>query len=349
MEKGIIAFDLEALNQFETLVAESGFSKIFFLVDSNTHENCLIPLVENLPSLEDFEILEVDPGEENKSAEVLFHLWSALSELKADRFSLVVNVGGGMITDLGGFLASTYMRGISFVNFPTSVLAQVDASVGGKTGINLDHKKNRIGVFQEPLATFIINDFLDTLPLIERKSGFAEMLKHALIADPSYWNELVNFKIEEQSPSTRLIQRSVEIKSEIVKLDFKENGKRKVLNFGHTVGHALESAALDQGEHLPHGYAVAYGMIAEVLLSAKYEGLSDSEMNDIVAHLLLRYNEFPLHGSPEVWIELMRSDKKNVKGEFRFSLIKKIGEPSYDVAVTDNDILSALQYLVSNE
>lgn len=345
-DNNLVKFGNEALEEFKALVMNDKFSKVFFVVDENTHENCLIPLVRELPELPENEILEVEAGEGSKSTEVLVQLWHAMSELNADRNSLIVNVGGGMVSDLGGFLAGTYMRGVSFVNFPTTVLAQVDASVGGKTGINLDHIKNRVGLFQNPLRTFVINDFLETLPQDERRSGFAEMLKHGLIADKEYWNELKEFDIDERIPDSLMIQKSVEIKSSIVNQDFKEQGIRKALNFGHTVGHALETLALDKGHKLLHGEAIALGMICETHLSIRYAGLKVDEANEIIEVLKKKYSNVEPTGSPEEWVELMKMDKKNVNGEYRFSLIKKLGEAVINVEVKEEDILESLNLIL---
>lgn len=347
MENTTISYDNEALVEFEALLKAEKFSKVFFLVDENTHENCLIPLLQHVAIIPENEILEVEAGEGSKSPEVLSQLWMAMSELEADRKALLVNIGGGMITDLGGFLAATYMRGVAFVNFPTSVLAQVDASVGGKTGINLNQLKNRVGVFQQPMCTFIVNDFLDTLSLDERKSGFAEMLKHGLIADEAYWNELIQFDIHKNVPPTAMIRRSVEIKSKIVEADFREEGARKSLNFGHTVGHALETAAMHYERHLPHGYAIAFGMMAELLLSGKACSLDEKVMVEAVQHIHNIYGSTELYGDPEEWMEFMKADKKNFKGEFNFALISAIGSPKIDVQASTDEVLGILKYIKS--
>ena len=345
MNMGGVKYDNEALNEFKELIEHEGISKVFFLVDENTHEKCLIPLLQELEFIPENELLEVEAGEESKSAEVLIQLWKAMSELEADRNALVVNVGGGMITDLGGFLAATYMRGLSFVNFPTSVLAQVDASVGGKTGINLDHYKNRIGAFEMPLRTYIINDFLETLPNRERLSGFAEMLKHGLIADADYWRELSSFNINDLLPHTNMIKRSVEIKSSIVDEDFTEQSVRKALNFGHTVGHALETAGLREEEPILHGEAVALGIIAEVFLSVKYCGLDVDKAHQIEEVILKLYNGNKISSDTNLLMEIAKGDKKNFNGEFRLALIKDIGEAQVDIKVSEEDMVNAFNYL----
>lgn len=346
--KAKILFDNEAINALNEVLASRSPSKIFFLVDENTHEKCLIPLLQNLPDLNEMEILEVEAGESSKSVEVLSQLWEALSDLEADRSSLLVNVGGGMITDLGGFLASSYMRGIDFINFPTSLLAQVDASVGGKTGINLNHHKNRIGLFQEPIFTGICNDFLDSLSQVERLSGFAEMLKHGLISDKSYWEELCNFPILDEYPNTRLIQKSVEIKAGFVNQDFRESGSRKILNFGHSIGHAYESLALENNISLPHGFAIAYGMMAESILSTKYLGLTEDDMNDIVLQIQGKYPEMEFEYKVDDLMAFIKVDKKNKEGKLNFSLLKSIGKAEFNVEVEEKDVINVLEFMISN-
>lgn len=343
-----ILFDNEAVDALNHVLGSKRYSKVFFLVDENTHEKCLIPLLQSLPDLDEMEILEVEVGELSKSVEVLNQLWMALTELKADRSSLLVNVGGGVITDLGGFLAATYMRGIDFVNFPTSLLAQVDAAVGGKTGVNLDHHKNRIGLFQEPIFTGIVNDFLETLGTTERLSGFAEMLKHGLIADSKYWTELSKFPIADQYPNTPLIQKSIEIKAAFVKSDFKESGPRKVLNFGHSIGHAYESLALEKGILLPHGFAIAHGMIAESILSSKYLGFSEKEMNDVVNQLQSNFPEIPFYFEANDLIPFIKVDKKNTNGILNFTLLKSIGKAEFNVDVEEKDVLNVLKFVKTN-
>lgn len=341
-------FDNEAIMQLNAVLESNRHGKVFFLVDENTHENCLIPLLQSLPDLEEMEILEIEPGEGSKSIEVLHQLWQALTELNADRSSLLVNVGGGVLTDLGGFLASTYMRGIDFINFPTSLLAQVDASVGGKTGINLDHHKNRIGLFQEPIFTGIVNDFLETLADEERLSGFAEMLKHGLIADAEYWQSLSHFPIENEYPTSDQIKKSVEIKSAFVNEDFKESGPRKILNFGHSIGHAFESLAIEKGISFPHGFAIAHGMIAESILSVKYLSLSEEKMNGIVKTISSKFPAIPFDFEVEELMSFIKVDKKNQAGKLNFSLLSDIGKADFNVEVEEKDLINVLQFVKSN-
>jgi 3-dehydroquinate synthase len=337
-----VFFSDEAFAKLQDILDNGQFSKVFFMVDENTHDKCLPYLLQSINELPEYEVLEVEPGEESKTAEVLVQLWVALSELRADRYSLVVNVGGGMITDLGGFLAGTYMRGVSFVNVPTSLLAMVDASSGGKTGINLGYLKNRVGLFLNPMATLIVPEFLETLPYRERRSGFAEMLKHGLIADASYWQELIDFDIEEDVPTEALIARSVQIKQQIVGQDFRESGWRKTLNFGHTVGHAIETASLETPNPLMHGEAIALGMMVELQLSEKYTALDPVAASDCIARLKAIYHDVSFEYDIDYLIELIRTDKKNKNSEIRFSLLREIGEAVVDVNVKEEGIREVL-------
>ena len=338
-----VYFGDEAFAKLQEILDSGNYSKVFFMVDENTHDKCLPYLLQTLDELPSYEVLEVEPGEESKSAEVLVQLWIALSELKADRDAIIINVGGGMITDLGGFLAGTYLRGVSFVNVPTSLLAMVDASSGGKTGINLHHLKNRVGLFLNPLATCIVPEFLETLPYRERRSGFAEMLKHGLIADAGYWKELAEFDIEEDTPTEGMIARSVEIKQNIVEQDFRESGIRKALNFGHTVGHAIETASLETKNPLMHGEAIALGMIAELQLSVKYTAFDPEVAAECIERLKGIYHDVSMDFDAEHLIKLMSADKKNKKSEIRFSLLREIGEAVVDVSVKEGGIREVLE------
>ncbi|MGB0177856.1 MAG: 3-dehydroquinate synthase, partial [Owenweeksia sp.] len=340
-----ILFDNEALGDFQQYLKNGSFSKVFFLVDENTHEHCLVPLLQELEELGDSEILEVEAGEVSKSVEVLFQLWMTLSDLGADRYSLIVNLGGGMVSDLGGFLAGTYMRGIPFVNFPTSVLAQVDASVGGKTGINLDHIKNKVGLFAKAERVYILNHFLESLPLQERRSGYAEMLKHGLIADAEYWETLLKLDIENELPTPEMIRRSIAIKSAIVESDFKETGIRKALNFGHTLGHAFETVSHEMEEPLLHGEAVALGMMGELLLSVEYAGLNEAIATEAIRSVHSRFKDVEAVGDMDRIFEVLKQDKKNRKGEIIFTLLPSIGEVVTDVKVQEHSVHNVLKRL----
>lgn len=341
-DKNLIWFGENAFSQLKTFIAKGDYSSIFFVVDENTHDLCLPYLLQSLGDLPRCEVLEVEAGEDTKSPEVLVQLWMVMSELLADRHALVINLGGGVITDLGGFLAGTYMRGLPFVNIPTSLLAMVDASNGGKNGINLGHYKNRIGLFQNPEAVCVIPDFLESLPEEEMRSGFAEMLKHGLIADAEYWKELKAFDIAEDVPTEEMIRKSIEIKQEVIDKDFREAGPRKVLNFGHTVGHAIESLSLQTDNPLLHGEAIALGMIAETYISEKYAALSDAEGKEIRSVLEEIYSDVQFLADAEDLMDVIHGDKKNKGDELRFALITQIGNGVVDVPIAEEDIIEAM-------
>lgn len=326
-------------------VFESGkYSKIFVFADSNTSEVCLPLFRDMLDDFNNFDLIETDPGEENKNIDFCIGIWKTLLDFGADRKCLMVNLGGGVITDMGGFVASTYKRGIDFINIPTTLLSQVDASVGGKTGIDVDNVKNMVGTFTLPQAVFIETAFLKSLPDRELLSGFAEMIKHGLIVDRNYYNELKNsdhLQIEPQA-----IYRSVEIKNEVVTEDPHEKGLRKILNFGHTIGHAVETYALINDEKpLTHGEAIAIGMICEAFLSQKNNTLSSDDLSDVTVYISQLYPSYHIkkESFPQL-MEFMQSDKKNENGEIMFSLLSDIGKCDYNCRVSETDILESFAY-----
>ena len=339
------------INRFFRL-NKSRYSGIFILVDENSLKYCYPQLVDLIEPFKEAEIIEIESGEESKTIEVCAQIWSTLSEYGADRRSLFVNLGGGVIGDMGGFIASTFKRGIDFINIPTTLLAQVDASVGGKTGIDLHHLKNEIGVFSTPAAVFIDPAFLRTLDKRQLLSGFAEIVKHALIADKQYWNELQPVDPADAEELADLVERSVEIKNEIVLADPKEKDQRKMLNFGHTIGHALETFSLEQ-EHthpLLHGEAIAVGMICEAYLSRQLCKLSKEELQEITQFILGRYKGIKI-GKMDAHrlIELMKHDKKNEKGDIHFSLLPAIGKCEINKKAKADQIIDALNYYTQEQ
>ncbi|MDA7804401.1 3-dehydroquinate synthase, partial [Crocinitomix sp.] len=257
-------------------------SKKIIITDETVFELWMEHFVTEFDGLSEAEIIQLPAGESTKSLEICQQVWEALSEYEIGRNDLIINIGGGMITDLGGFIAATFKRGVSFINVPTTLLAQVDASVGGKTGIDLGPFKNQIGVFADADYVFIDTAYLSTLADIEIESGYAEMLKHGLIAYKNYWSDLIKTKPQKNSKHLLdLIRTSVSIKRDIVAEDHEEYGKRKNLNFGHTVGHALEGLMLVNNTPIPHGYGVAWGMIAESYLSKESKLLTVAEFTEI--------------------------------------------------------------------
>ncbi|MBB2145283.1 3-dehydroquinate synthase [Pedobacter sp. LMG 31464] len=332
------------LSPLKELLDQNKYSKVFVFADTNTAELCLPTFRSFLDDLEDFDIIETDPGEENKNIDFCIGIWKTLLDFGADRKCLMINLGGGVITDMGGFVASTYKRGIDFINIPTTLLSQVDASVGGKTGIDIDNVKNMVGTFSLPQAVFIENTFLTTLSKRELLSGFAEMIKHGLIKDKAYYERLKTSNYEALIPEE--IYRSIQIKNEVVTEDPLEKGLRKILNFGHTIGHAVESYALTNSKKpLTHGEAIAIGMVCEAYLSAKYCNLTADELTDITTYICSIYPKYNIkEKSFDTLLELMQSDKKNEDGQIMFSLLDKIGQCTFNCRITTADILSSLTY-----
>lgn len=335
-----------ALKKLGAFLRKNNYSRHFILADENTAQHCLPRLIHQVPELAKSEIIELESGEEHKHIETCMQVWRVLGELHADRQSLLLNLGGGVITDIGGFIAATFKRGIDFVNLPTTLLAQIDASAGGKTGVDLDGLKNEVGVFADPRELFIYPPFLQTLPRRQIMSGYAEALKHGLIADAAYWDALKQIHPGDHASWERIIQRSVEIKTRITEADPKERGLRKTLNFGHTIGHAVESFFLEnQQAALLHGEAVIVGMVCETWLSQQHCGLDAETTETICNFLLSRYPAIVLEpDSDHRLIELMRHDKKNVGNAIHFSLLKNIGEAVTDQVCTAEDVSAALDY-----
>ena len=329
-----IHFNYRAYEALEEHMNKANYSKVFILVDENTNKHCLPQFSAQLDKVFDFEVIEIESGEAYKTIDTCAQVWDALSELDADRRSLLINLGGGVITDLGGFVASTFKRGIDFINVPTTLLAMVDASVGGKTGVDLGAIKNQIGVIREPEMVLVITPFLRTLEERQWLSGFAEMLKHGLIESEPHWAMLR--QIMPFDNINDLIYDSVQIKSGVVAQDPNEKNLRKVLNFGHTLGHAIESHFLQKDKYHPllHGEAVVAGMILESFLSHKLLGLGTNQLDDIKKTLNKRYEKISFtEDDIEDIVDLLKFDKKNTHGNINFVLIQRIGE-----AVIDNRV-----------
>lgn len=335
-----------SLGELRQFLNEKRYSKVFVLVDSNTEIHCLPILQEALGDIQ-FDLIEVSPGEENKNIDFCIGIWRMLLDFGADRNSIMINLGGGVITDMGGFAASTFKRGIDFVQVPTTLLSQVDASVGGKTGIDMGDVKNIIGTFTQPKAVYIHTGFLKTLSERELRSGYAEVIKHGMIYDLNLFNSIRN--LSPADLNDQIIHRSVEIKNEVVIEDPLEKGLRKILNFGHTIGHAVESWSLRHDEQpLLHGEAIAIGFICEAWLSVKRNGLKQSELEEIVKTLKNIYPAYKLDKSsyPEL-LEIMKNDKKNTAGKISFSLLTEIGKCGFDVFCTEDEIFESLDYYLS--
>ncbi len=331
-------------------IEELNPSKIFILVDTNTEKYCL-PLFLNKKTFNNtFEILNIPDGEINKNITTCSILWERLSEFKADRNCLIINLGGGVITDLGGFVASTFKRGVCFINIPTTLLAMVDASVGGKNGVDLGLLKNQIGIINNPEMVLVDIDFLKTLPKNQIDSGFAEMLKHGLIHSKSYWDKLKVFNEFNTKQIEDLIWESILIKNEVITADPFEKNLRKTLNYGHTLGHAIESYSLGNNEFpsLLHGEAIAIGMILSTYISNKKLGFPEAVLIDISEHINKMFTKvFFEKEEINSIIELLIFDKKNKNGKVLFVLLNDIGKHQIDCEVSNQLIFEAFDYYIN--
>lgn len=336
----------EFINQFDLQTHRFSYDNVFVLTDRNTR--ACYNRISDADLFRGAKVLEIVPGDVNKSLETLATVWTFLSENKATRRSLLVNVGGGMVTDLGGFAASTFKRGIDYINVPTSLLAMVDASAGGKTAINYNGLKNEIGLFAPPKMTVVSDLFLDTLPEEEFYSGYAEMLKHALLED---W-EMLEELLAEEDPFTQRrnfldkIKRSVEVKLYVVENDPKEAGLRKILNFGHTIGHAFEELAMLKGKAIPHGYAVAWGTVCELYISVALMNFPTEALRSVANYVKEHYGvmDFDCKDYDRLY-ELMLHDKKNSEKGVNFTLLSDVGIAVVDNYVERNLIEESLDFL----
>lgn len=315
-------------------------TKTFVLADENSDKFCVTFLQKKGVLAKNLVKIVIPSGENNKNIDTVQYIWSQLVDNHADRKSLLLNVGGGVVSDMGGFAASCYQRGIDFVNIPTTLLAMIDAAVGGKTGIDFQGLKNQIGLFSQPKAVLILFDFLETLQKRELLSGLAEIIKYGFIVD--------RYFLDAQLPlSHDFIVKSIEVKDEITRNDANEQGRRKILNFGHTVGHALESYLIDNEYFITHGEGVALGMLSALFLSEKYCGLDHKWTlfyKELYGKIFNRYvfDDLPV----ENLLEIMRHDKKNQGGDIRFVLVEEPGRPVYDVVVRPEDIIESINYLI---
>lgn len=342
-----VNFNEDAYRKINIFISDYKPSAIFILVDENTNTHCLPILLQELETEAQIEIIEIEAGEENKNLDTCSGVWHALTELGADRKSLMINLGGGVITDLGGFVASAFKRGIAFVNIPTTLLSMVDASVGGKTGVDLGVLKNQVGLFSDPEMVLIDPRYLETISDRELRSGLAEIIKYGITYDVKLWNEINSFKELNISNITKLIHRSIEIKNEVVTKDPKEKGLRKILNFGHTLGHAIESYFLesDDKENLTHGEAIAIGMITEAFISQKLLNFPSEHVKSIKETILSIYEKATIDVADYGGIiELLIHDKKNVSGQVNFVLLTNFEQFKLDCKVEKALLIDALDY-----
>ncbi len=341
-----IIFSQQIIIELEKIILEFKQQKIFLLTETTPRKLCL-PIIYPLLEKYGVKVICIDGGEKNKSIANCEKVWEVLSHQGASRKSLLINLGGGMLTDLGGFVASLFKRGMYFVNIPTTLLAQVDAALGGKTGVNFGGLKNEIGVFSKPKNVLINSNFLRTLDYTNFLSGFAEMLKHGLIASENHWKALqaYNTKDIDYTQLEHLIAESNTIKDWHVQNDFREAGVRKALNFGHTAGHAFESFALHHNRPILHGFAVAYGMIVELYLSLKVCGFPKDNLYEISRWLIGKFGHLSIDESNyDELIELMSHDKKNDLGVINFTLLKQVGKAEVNCTCAKEDIIEALSF-----
>ncbi|MDH6357130.1 3-dehydroquinate synthase [Parabacteroides sp. PF5-9] len=351
-QKVVISEDIRS--DLQDFMSSLTYNKAFILTDRNTLENCF-PVIKEIPAIQNATSFTIAAGDEHKNETQLHAVWDFLSNNGASRDSILINLGGGMVTDLGGFAGATFKRGIRTINIPTTLMAAVDAAVGGKTGINFNGLKNEVGAFYPPLSVFIDCHFLQTLDLNNILSGYAEMLKHGLISSPEILMPLLSFDLytqsirEVQSESIRqlskLVAQSVAVKQRIVEADPLEKNIRKALNFGHTIGHAFESLSFELKRPLLHGHAVAAGMVSELYLSHKLCRFPMDKLSQIVYFIKEYYPAFYFDCKAyDTLYEFMTHDKKNEGGKINFSLLSDIGEVQINQSVSQSLILESLDF-----
>ncbi len=349
MSTSEIIFTQNIEKELQSFLKKKNYSRVIVLVDENTGKHCL-PFLNTEAT-----VIKISSGENYKNLTTCEYIWGELTKLELDRNAVLINLGGGVIGDMGGFCAATYKRGIEFIQIPTTLLSQVDASVGGKLGIDFLHFKNHIGVFQTPAAVIINTKFLQSLPPEELRSGFAEIIKHCLIADSMAWKSLKKKTLKEQDWSS-LTRHSVAIKEKITTEDPTEKGLRKILNFGHTIGHAIESYFLDiPGKKLLHGEAIAIGMICEAFIAKNKNFISEADLNEIKDYILSVFPKVEIFDFDiDKIIPLALQDKKNAHKNILASLLDNIGKANYNIPITLKEIREAiiyynLQHAVSNQ
>ena len=328
------------------LLQSLSYDGLFLVTDSNTQDYCL-PLIQSLPEIQTAKKFSIPAGEESKNVESLSKVWKFLSDNGANRKSLLINLGGGMLTDLGGFAAATFKRGIRFMNIPTTLLGAVDAAVGGKTGINFAGLKNEIGAFAPAIAVLIDSNFFKTLDTKQLLSGYAEMLKHSLLSFEEGLNKLLCFDFDNVNYEqlNNLLFESVMIKERIVEEDPTEQGIRKALNLGHTFGHAFESLALETKLPILHGYAIAHGLVCELYLSHIQLGFDKNILMEIANFIKKYYGVFTFNSTDYQRIyELMQHDKKNDTGAINFTLLKAVGDIQINQTANKKEIEEVLDF-----
>ena len=335
-----------AINSIQTgsdlqeFIKANPYSQIAVLTDQNTKIHCW-PLIKDF--VPEAQLIEVQAGEEHKNLDTCKIIWQGLTDLNFDRHSLLLVLGGGVLGDMGGFCAATFKRGIDFVLMPTTLLSQVDASIGGKLGIDFNHYKNHIGLFKEPKATLIFTPFLKTLPERELRSGFAEVIKHCLISDKGMW-ETIRSKSLKQQDWNVLVKHSIDFKKSVTEKDPTEKGLRKILNFGHTIGHALESYFLAEGNRIFHGEAIAMGMIMESFIAKEKQMISEDELTKIKDFILVIFGKQDMPWGDSALIQLTKQDKKNKGNEIMLAVPKGIGQAEWNVQVNEEELENSFDY-----
>lgn len=348
-QKVVICEDLKS--ELQDFLSSLTYNKLFILTDTNTLVKCY-PLIQVVPAIQEATLITIEAGDTHKNLEQLSYIWSRLSKEEASRDSILLNLGGGMITDIGGFAGATFKRGIRTINIPTTLMASVDAAVGGKTGINFNGLKNEIGSFYPPLCVFIDCEFLRTLDRENLLSGYAEMIKHGLISSIKDYTSVMLFDLDQEidySFFSRMVAQSVKVKELIIAEDPKEKGIRKALNFGHTIGHAFESLSFLKNRPILHGHAVAAGIISELYLSYKLCGFPGDKLHQVVYYIKEYYPPFIFDCKDyDTLYEFMTHDKKNEAGIINFTLLGQIGDVRINQQVSREKILESLDFYREN-
>lgn len=336
---------LKSANKF------TNYKRIIIITDENVERLCLPVLKQKLPSLVIDGVITIKSGEENKSMNQLIFIWNELTRLNADRDDLIINLGGGIVTDIGGMAAATFKRGLKFINFPTTLLGMVDAAIGGKTGIDFEGFKNQVGLFVNPACVIVDPIFLQTLEEVQWQSGFAEVLKYGLIIDRELWQKLENRNYNDNDINWNLvIIKAAKDKIDIVRFDTLEKGIRKNLNFGHTIGHALESFYLKSDNPVTHGMAIAAGMICEAWISSKIFNIECTNLNTIVSMIDKNFSRFEFSENDiPVLMQIMKQDKKVRGNKQNFSLLRKLGKAVHDIEVSNDHIIQSFKYYINRK
>ncbi|MGN0214517.1 MAG: 3-dehydroquinate synthase [Muribaculaceae bacterium] len=343
MEHQNIIFTNDVSNAITNILSTKKFNRLFVITDADTHR-LVLPQIAHNQYVANAVVVEFPAGDVNKNTDSLISVWKQIGEAGGTRHSMAINLGGGVVTDLGGFAASTFKRGIPFINIPTTLLSAVDAAIGGKTGINFNGLKNEVGAFCEASDVVISTAFLGTLPETEIKSGYAEMLKHGLLKSRETFMSLISFDVVngDKDRLLELLKESVEVKAEIVRQDPYEHGIRRALNLGHTVGHAFESMAMTRQKPIPHGYAVAYGLVVDVILSHFMCGFDSADVHRIADYVLSNYGSFYITCDDyDELLRLMKRDKKSRQGEINCTLLGAPGDIRIDCIVDDKTMKEA--------